>query len=161
MTSEFGVWARTLDKRSNQTKRALVSFCARLVGAARGVVRRFLRNENVMGMALPHRSPAHENEPGLGAQLFNIPRSAITHAGPQTAHQLIDERRQVALVRHPAFNPFGHELAGLVARLAIPFAGAGAHRADRTHAAIGLEAATLVNDELAGAFKQTRQQTAE
>jgi len=114
-----------------------------------------------MDMALLHRRSAYHDEASLGAQLLDIPCSTVTHAGSQAADQLINERRQVALVGHAALDAFGHELAGVVAALPIAFARPGDHRPDRAHAAIRLEAAALVNDELPGAFRQPRQQTAE
>ena len=43
----------------------------------------FLRDKNVMRMALLHRGRAHRDEAALGAQFFDIPCSAITHAGAE------------------------------------------------------------------------------
>src|SRR5436309_3267818 len=82
----------------SKTASALVVFTAALRRAARRIVRSFLRNENVMRMALLHRSRTHENELRLRAQLFYVPCSAITHARPQPADELIHERRQVPFV---------------------------------------------------------------
>src|SRR5437899_1706545 len=48
---------------------------------SRAVIRSFLGNDDVMGMALLHRGPADQDEASPRAQLLNVPRAAITHAG--------------------------------------------------------------------------------
>src|SRR5204863_1301822 len=83
--------------------RPLIILRASLAVAARGIVWCFLRNENVMGMALLYGRAAHQNETGPRAQFLDIPGSTIAHAGPQAADQLIHERREIALVRHAPF----------------------------------------------------------
>src|SRR5215207_9547717 len=52
---------------------------------ARRVIRRFLRNENVMRMALLHRGRAYLNEARPCPQLFQRFRPAIAHAGSQAS----------------------------------------------------------------------------
>src|SRR4051794_25679111 len=101
-----------------------------------------------MGMALLHRSAAHENESALGTQFLDIPGSAITHACPQPADELIHKRSETPLVWHASLDPFRHELTGRRAPLPISIARPGSHRGNRTHAAIGLESPPLVNDRL-------------
>src|SRR5262249_56442082 len=76
---------------------------AGVVGAGT-VVGRFLRNSDVMRMTLLHRRRAHLDEARLGAQLLDVPGPTIPHAGPKPADELVDERRQVALVRHAALD---------------------------------------------------------
>src|SRR5262245_58015056 len=121
-----------------------------------------------MRMTLLHRRGAHLDEARLGAQLLDVPGPTIPHAGPEPADELVDERRQVALVRHAALDPLGHQLAAVALRLlllavGLPVAVArtGHHRPDRTHAAVRLEAAPLVDDGLPRALGQARQQPAQ
>src|SRR5262245_16134390 len=99
-----------------------------------------------MRMALLHRRRAHLNEARAGAQLLDVPGPAISHPGPQSADQLIDEWRQWPLVGDPSLDALGHQLVGLTVSLAIAVARAGHHRPERSHAAINLEAASLVDD---------------
>src|SRR5262245_46856959 len=106
-----------------------------------------------MGMTLLHGGPAHHDEAGLRAQLLDVPGPAIAHAGPETANQLVHEWRQMSLVRHTTLDAFRHELASSIAGgaavfLPITIARAGDHGAERTHAAIALETAPLVDDQL-------------
>ena len=97
-----------------------------------------------MRMALLHRGPAHQDEPGLrSANPRSFRVAAIAHARPQTADELINERGQMPLVRHPPLDAFRHQLAVLpaIAAAALPIAVArtGRHRPERPHAAIRLE----------------------
>src|SRR5262245_24873195 len=91
----------------------------------RAVVWRFLRNGNVMRMALLHRRPAHLDKASARPQLLNVPSAAIAHARSQPAHELIDERPQRPLVRHAPFHAFRHELVPWPVRLAISILRAG------------------------------------
>src|SRR5262249_55925143 len=58
--------------RPRPTRLAAIGFS--ILPAA--VVGCFLRNENVMRMALLHRSARHQDEPGTGAQLLDRPAAA-------------------------------------------------------------------------------------
>src|SRR5437870_3107893 len=60
----------------------------------RAVVRRFLRNRDVMRMALLYRGRAHRDEASAGPQFLNVPGAAVAHPGPQAPHHLVDERGQ-------------------------------------------------------------------
>src|SRR5262249_4790156 len=75
----------------------------------RTVIRRFLRNSDVMGMTLLHRRRTHHDEAAARAQFLDVPCTAVTHAGPQSTHELVDERRQRPLVGHPSLDAFGHQ----------------------------------------------------
>src|SRR5262249_32008113 len=74
------------------------------------VVGRFLRNGDVMRMALLNRRAAHLDEASPRPQLLDVPGAAVPHAGPQTAHQLVNERPERPLVGHAALHAFRHEL---------------------------------------------------
>src|SRR5436189_6040151 len=59
--AEMDSWARS-EPRPRQRTKALTAIRAGVLGPRR-IVRRFLRNGDVMGMTLLHRSRGHENEP--------------------------------------------------------------------------------------------------
>src|SRR5690348_9617948 len=56
------------------------------------VVRRFLRNGDVMRMALPHTGRRDLYKSRLRAQLLNGSGARVSHAGPEAANHLIQER---------------------------------------------------------------------
>ena len=94
--------------------------------------------------------------------------AAVAHAGAQAADELVNHRRDAALVRDAALDPLGHELLGrlrvrieieLVLEVAV--AAAAAHRAERSHAAVFLEAAALVENHLARALVGAGEQAAD
>ena len=94
--------------------------------------------------------------------------AAVAHAGAQAADELVDHRGDAALVRDAALDAFGHELLGAVAVgvevelvLEVAVAAAAAHRAERSHAAVLLEAAALVQDDLARALVGAGEQAAD
>src|SRR5262249_36983772 len=76
----------------------------------------------------------------------------------EPADQLVDERRQVALVGDAALDPLGDQLAAVGLALPVAVARAGAHGAQRAHPAVGLEAAALVDDRLPRALGQAGEQ---
>src|SRR5262245_28233610 len=102
-----------------------------------------------MGMALLHRGAAHQDKAGFSAQILNVPRAAIAHAGTQPAYQLIHERPELPFIRHPAFDSFRHELHA-AAVLAIAVLRAGHHGPQGAHAAIGFETSALIDNGLSG-----------
>ncbi len=93
--------------------------------------------------------------------------SAVAHAGAQAAHELVDHRGHAALVRDAAFDAFRHELFRTVSAfeiefvLEVPIAAAAAHGAERSHAAVFLEAAALEQDHLARALVRAGKQAAD
>src|SRR5438552_6684283 len=101
-----------------------------------------------MWMTLLYRGRAHHDEAGPRPQFLDIPRATVAHAGPQPADQLVDEWRQVALVRHPALDPLRHQLDARRFGLPVPIARPGHHGSDGAHAAIGFETASLADDRL-------------
>src|SRR3954447_23476451 len=77
-----GCWAKAPPAlRTRLRPRRLAAVRASVV-AARAVVGRFLRNDDVMRMTLLHRRAAHHDEAAAGAQVLDIPAAAIAHAGP-------------------------------------------------------------------------------
>src|SRR5690349_2374061 len=109
-------------------------------------------------MALADAGWRDPNQPRLALQRLDVLRAAVTHAGAQAADQLMDHRRDAALVRDASFDPLRHQLVAAAGRLEIELvlevavAAAAAHRADRSHAAVLLEAASLVENHLARAL---------
>jgi len=63
----------------------------RVAPIARAVVWRFLRNGDVMWMALPNTGRRDLDEAGVAAEIFDRRRTAISHPGSQASHELIDE----------------------------------------------------------------------
>src|SRR5262249_6294661 len=117
-----------------------------VAGIAR-VVRGFLRDDDVVGMALLDRGGGDLDEAGPGPELFDGTGTTIAHAGPQAADELEDEVGQRPLVGNAPLDPLGDELlgrSGLVllvlepgrGLLAITFVRALGHGPDRAHAAI-------------------------
>src|SRR3990170_2428772 len=127
-------------------------------GLFRSIVRSFLRNRHVVHVALAHAGRGNANQPRVALQRRDVLAAAIAHAGPQTTDELIDEPRDAAFVRHAALDAFRHELVGAAGRvqiefvLEIPIAAATAHGADRPHAAVLLETAALIQNQLARAL---------
>src|SRR5205807_1712386 len=123
----------------------------------------------VVDVALAEAGQGDANELRVAPQLGQRRAAAVTHARAQTAHELVHHGRDAAFVSDPAFDAFRHELlGGLRPRavevelvLKVPIAAAAAHRADRAHAAVLLEAASLIQNHLARALVGAREQIAD
>src|SRR3989344_2482097 len=100
-----------------------------------------------MRLADTGRGDAHKL--GAGAHELDVGRTGITHAGAQTAHELVDHVHHRPLVRNAPFDALGHQLVGGRAFLEIAVARTLAHGAERAHAAIALVGAALVDLDLA------------
>src|SRR5437016_13959199 len=74
------------------------------------VVGSFLRDGEVVRVALAEPCLGDADEAGLGTQLFDGGDAAVAHAGPETAHELIDHVRDLPLVGNARLDSFGHEL---------------------------------------------------
>ena len=96
----------------------------------------------------------------LPAQVLDGRRAAVTHAGAQAAHQLIDRIGQWSLIRHATLHAFRHQL--LVGLLEIAVAGAVGlcHGAQAAHAAVHLEAAALIDFHISRALVHTGKEAA-
>src|SRR6266511_5658488 len=114
-----------------------------------------------MRMALLHRGRAHRDEAAPRAQLLDVPGPTIPHPGTEPADQLIDEPRQRPLVRDTPLDALGHQLVALAVPLTVAVLRAGHHGPQRAHAAVRLEAASLVENRLPRALGQAREQAAE
>src|SRR4051794_14485573 len=143
-----GAWAQArLPTRSRPTAANSVTVLGRVVEAGR-VVGRFLRNGDVMWMTLLHRRRAYLDEAGASAQFLDVSGAAVPHAGPQPAHQLVDERSQRTLVGHSSLDSLGHQFVPLPVLLAVAVPGAGHQGTQGAHPAVYLEGASLVDDGL-------------
>src|SRR4029453_7438879 len=123
-----------------------------------------LRDRDVVHVALAEAGVGDADDLRIALQVGNRRRAAVAHAGAQAAHQLVHDHRHAALVLDASLDALGHEffharLAGraraafeLEVVLEVTIAAAAAHRADRPHAAVFLEGAALIQDQLAGAF---------
>ena len=109
-----GTTSRRHRQRSSASSRVVIR-----AGEFGGVIRCFLRDRNVMWMALPNAGRGDLDESRFRAQFFDRLRAAVAHAGPQSADQLIHKRLKWSLERNAAFDPFGHELAGARVRSAV------------------------------------------
>src|SRR5260221_524518 len=126
------------------------------------VVRRLLRDRHVVRVALLHPRRGDAEEARLRPELRDRRRAAVAHPGAHAARQLVDERREATLVRHDPLDAFGDELVRLGdVALTVALLAARLHRAERSHAADGLERAPLVEDHLARALLETREEAAE
>ena len=96
------------------------------------------------------------------AHLIHRGAAAITHRRAQAAHQLGDHIDHRALVGHAAFDAFGHQLVGIGRRILEVAVGRPLlHRAQRTHAAVGLVRAALEQLDLARRLFGAGQQAAQ
>src|SRR5262245_50821749 len=126
------------------------------------VVRRLLRDRDVVRVALLHPRGGDPEEARLLPQVRDRRGAAVAHPRAHAAGQLVHVGREAALERDHALDAFRHELVGLVdVALAVALAAPGLHRADRAHAADGLERATLVQDHVAGALLEAGEQAPE
>ena len=113
-------------------------------------------------MTLPDAGGGDLDEPGLGAQGFYIFGSAISHTRPQSADELIDVSGERTFVRNLAFDAFGNEFGGLhLVFLEIAIPAAALHGAERSHPAIDLEGAAMVDDGFAGSLFRARKQVSD
>src|SRR5688572_1726729 len=116
----------------------------------RAVVGGFLGDDDAVNVALAQAGRADAHELRLGAQLVDGAAAGVAHARAQTAEELVDRLGEPAAVGHAPLDALGDQLAGLGhLGLEVAVLGAGAHGAQRAHAAVDLVAAPLVEDDLA------------
>src|ERR1017187_5505999 len=123
------------------------------------VVRRFLGDDYVVYVALAQAGGRDAQETRLGLQFGDAAGAAVSHAGSQAAHQLIDQLGERPFGGHAAFDAFGNHLGVGILGIAVEAGFAG--RAERAHAAISLERAALIENGLARALVGTGEQTAD
>src|SRR5262249_35868396 len=106
------------------------------------------------------------NQLRLALQRWDRPAPAIAHAGAQAAHELVDHGGDAAFVRDTPLDAFRHQLVAAARRLEIelvleiPVAAAAPHGPNRSHAAVFLEAASLVENDFAGALVRAGEEVA-
>ena len=96
-----------------------------------------------MGMALLEPGAGDPDELPLFLQGRQCGTAAVTHTGPQAAHELVNRIGQGALVGHPALDPFRHQL--FVILLEIPVLAAVRHSTEAAHPPVHLELASLID----------------
>src|SRR6185312_6607590 len=115
------------------------------------VIRRFLRDLHVVHVGFAHARGGDLDEVGARAHFVHRAAAGVAHACPEAPHELQDDRGRRALVGNPALDPFGHELVRIhLGVLEIAVARALLHRADRSHPAVRLVRAPLVELDVAG-----------
>src|SRR5215831_12604872 len=127
--------------------------------ASAPIVRRLLRDRHVVRMRLAQPGAGDAHEPRV-VQLRDRRRAAVAHGLAQAADQLMQDRRQRALVRHASLDPLGHELVDVLdvaLEVAVLRERARAHRAERAHAAVLLEPLALMQDDVAGRLVGARE----
>src|SRR3546814_6253802 len=95
-----------------------------------------------VALALAGTGDLHELRPR--AHVLHGGTADVAHRRAQAAGELVDHAAERAAVRHAAFDAFGHELVGVAAVLEVAILGPLFHRRQRTHAAVALVAAALV-----------------
>ena len=132
------------------------------------VIRRFFGDDDVVHVPFAMAGGRDADQLGVALQRRNIRTAAISHPRSQTADKLVNHRRDAALVGDASLDSFGDELlAGFGIGIEIEFvlevsvAAAAAHRAERTHAAVLLEAAALVQNHFAGTLVGSGEEAAD
>src|ERR1700738_4634427 len=146
------------------------------------IVGRLAGDDDVVDMALPEAGVGDADKLRLLLQVLDGFAAQVAHAGLQAAYELVDHGLQRPAVGYAAFDALGHELrqpvlggplaldhafgallaaSHVLGALEVAFPGALAHGGKRSHAAVGLEAAALVEDGLAGALVHAREERAD
>src|SRR5690606_2615622 len=110
---------------------------------------------HVVDVALANACRRDLDELRLDTHFVDGGAAGEAHAGAHAAGQLEDNGRHRTFVGHPALDTFRHQLAGTaVEGLEVAVAGTVVlgHRTQRSHAAVGLVAATLVELDFARGF---------
>src|SRR5919108_3060717 len=69
------------------------------------IVRRFLRDDDIVDVALAQSRRRDANEPALFLELFQRARAHITHSAAQPAHKLVGQPAQRSFIRDASFHP--------------------------------------------------------
>src|SRR4051794_25580786 len=127
------------------------------------IVRRFLRDRHVVRVRLAQPGAGDADELRV-LHLGGRRGTAVPHRLSQPTDELVDDRGERALVRDATLDPLRHELLDVL-DIALEVAVLGerprAHRAERAHAAVLLEALALDEDDLARRLVGARQERAE
>src|SRR5260370_9062331 len=122
-------------------------------------MRRLLGDDHVLDVALTETSGGEAHDPGLRLEFFQVGDAAVTHSAAKPGDELLHQTAERTLMGYAAFHPFRHGLAALGRVLEIAVAGARFHGAERTHAAIGLERAALVENGFSRRLFRARKET--
>src|SRR5262249_56711759 len=88
-------------------------------------------------------------------QFFDRRGAAIAHRLADAADELVQDRGDRPLVRHAPLDALGHELLDVLdvaLEVTIARRAASAHRTERAHSPVLLEALALVEDDISGAL---------
>src|SRR5215213_2168816 len=125
------------------------------------VVRSLLRDNHVVYVRLFEARGAYAYEARVLLELLYVAAARVAHARAEAADELGDHVRERALVRDAALDAFGDELRLHLGRLLrVAILRALAHRADGAHAAVRLERAPLVENQLARRLFGAREERA-
>src|SRR5688500_8809147 len=135
-----------------------------ILSSRHSVVRRFLGDLHIVHVALAHAGAGHAHELRPRAHLGDALAAGVAHRGAQATRELVQDRDEAALVRHASFDALGHELLELargVLEIAVGGTVAPAHRAQATHAAIGLVRSALVELDVSRRLLRAGKQSAD
>src|SRR6266850_2027500 len=119
------------------------------------VIRRFLGDVDVVGMAFGHAGGGNAAESRLAAESFDVIGAAVAHASAEASDHLINEIAQWPAIGDAAFDAFGNELLGFGhGALAVAVLGAVDHGPHATHSAVGFVSPSLIDDHFARRFIQ-------
>src|SRR5699024_6617360 len=101
-------------------------FCAgkfwwvtKILSHGSGIVGRFLGDVDVVGMALLEARAGDLDKLRLLVEFGDGGAAAVTHTGPDAAHQLEDGVSHGALVRHTALNALGNQLFAVLLEVPV------------------------------------------
>src|SRR4051794_39338709 len=99
------------------------------------VVRCLSRDSNVVWMRLAQPGGGNAYELGLGAELFDVRASYISHSTSQSTDHLEEDVARRPLVGNAAFDSFRHQLLrGHLAFLEVSVGAPVLHRRETSHA---------------------------
>src|SRR5215216_2341595 len=124
------------------------------------IVRRFLCDYDIMGVAFDQTCVGNTRETGFGTKFIERGRACIAHARTQATDKLIYIFTKRALIRHTAFDAFRDKLSVPTLTRGITVDAIAFHCSEAAHAAILLEAATFIEHYFARRFIETCQHTA-
>ena len=88
-------------------------------GVLHGIVGGFLRDLDIVGMALLEGSGRDLDELAFLLKLFNVMRACKTHTAADTAAHLEDNVLNLAFIGYAAFDAFGNKLLGIFLEVSV------------------------------------------
>src|SRR5581483_4429521 len=129
-------------RSTTRTGRSSGSACRFATSSRAAIVRRVLRDRDVVRVRLAQAGAGDADEPRLLHRLDRR-RAAVAHRLPEAADELVQHAGERALVRHASLDPLGHEFLDVLdvaLEVAILGEAARLHRAERAHAPVLLVA---------------------